>query len=113
MIKNKVVPLQNLKSIVRDFVDNNGDNTCFYYYGAKLSNLSDNSNEAFISLQTHPQSTYDFFIQVQDELAQSYCELRVTYAVIKFGKSTDDLSSAEIKILKDVYPFKLSEEVVN
>ncbi|WP_412984954.1 ExbD/TolR family protein [Pontimicrobium sp. IMCC45349] len=109
MIEDKVVSLSEVKDITKRFIDNNGDNSCNYCFGAKLSNSSDNPKKAVVSLQTHPESTYEAFIGLQDEITKAYYELRANYAKTRFNKSTEQLTKDEIKELKEVFPFILSE----
>ena len=51
MVDNEVIELNELKDIVKQFVDNNGDNTCNYCEGDGLALFSEHPNKAVISLQ--------------------------------------------------------------
>lgn len=74
-----------------------------------ISTSSDNPNEAIISLQNDRLTSYNLFIQVQDELTKTYYELREVYALSTFGKSIANLTPDNIiKIIK-AYPFVISE----
>ena len=109
MIEDNMVPLSELKDLTKAFLDNNGDGTCEYCYGEKHINASDNPREAVVSLQNGKQTTYKTFIAVQNELTKAYYELRQAYSVNVLKKSSDKLTKAEMKKVKDAYPFILSE----
>ena len=109
MLNENIIAVSQLKQIVKDFVDNNGDNSCNYCNGKKLTNSSDNPKEAVISLQTQNLTTYGQYIVVQDELTKAYYELRENYTKNVLGKTTNKLTNEEIKVVKDAYPFILSE----
>ena len=86
-----------------------GDASCKYCSGEGLPTSSDRPTKAAISLTHHAETTYGYYIKVQDELTKAYYELRERYAKNVFNKSTSELTNEEIKILRKVYPFKLSE----
>jgi biopolymer transport protein ExbD len=108
-IENKLVTLSEVKEITKSFLDNNGDKSCNYCNGNGLKNSSDNPIKAVISLQNSKETTYNFYIKVQDELTKAYFELRADYAKNMFNKSPDILSENELKLVKEAYPFMLSE----
>lgn len=67
-----------------------------------------------ISLQNDRGTSYNLYIQVQNELAAAYHELRDELAKEKFGKPYDNLPEDKQKIVKTVLPQKISEaEPVN
>ncbi|MDO5980634.1 ExbD/TolR family protein [Flavivirga spongiicola] len=109
MIENNVIAIIELKEITKNFLDNNGDNTCNYCNGVKASDASDNPKEAVVSLQNGRHTSYKQFIAVQDELSKAYYELRNTYSMNVLRKPSDKLSKEELKQVKDAYPFILSE----
>ena len=109
MVNNDLIDLSELKTIAMDFVDNNGDSSCDYCHGNKLTSASDNPKEAVISLLSQNQTTYKQFIAVQDELTKAYYELRENYSKNVLGKSTKELTEEEIQMVKSAYPFILSE----
>lgn len=109
MVNDELVILQQLKDKVKQFIDNNGDNTCEYCYGNKDKSLSDNPSKAVISLQSSPHTSYELFIEVQDELTKAYYELRKKYASSRFNKPLDKLSRNDIALIKKAYPFIISE----
>lgn len=108
-VSNAIIPITELKNIVKDFVDNNGDASCDYCNGNGLSTSSDNPNKAVVSLVTDRETSYKHFINVQDEIAEAYLELRTDYSKTEFNKSVNNLSVDEINEVKQAYPFILSE----
>ena len=109
MIEENIIAIENLKDITKVFLDNNGDGTCSYCNGNKVSNASDNPTKAIVSLQNGKQTTYKQFIAVQNELTKAYYELRHDYSVNVLKKPSDKLSKEEERQVKDAYPFILSE----
>ena len=108
-VNNAVISLNELKDLVKEFVDNNGDTTCDYCNGEGLSSSSDNPEKAVVSLSTDRETSYKHFINVQNEIAEAYLELRTDYSKAKFNKSVDNLLADEIIEVKKAYPFILSE----
>ncbi len=109
MVNNALISIDELKDQVKRFIDNNGDKSCTYCNGDQLESASDNPTKAVISLQTDRDSTYEFFIEIQDEITKAYYELRENYANEVFKKEINALSKDEIKKLREAYPFILSE----
>lgn len=109
MVNEDIVTIENIKELSKTFLDNNGDKTCDYCQGNSLSDASDNPTEAVISLQVDKKTHYSLFIKVQDELTKAYYELRATYAQKRFNKTPDELSVDELKIVREAYPFLVSE----
>ncbi len=71
-----------------------------------------------ISLQNDRGTSYDLYIQVQDELANAYNELREELAQDRLGVSyyellekakRDDKAKEKLKAIKTVYPQRISE----
>ncbi|WP_452230032.1 MULTISPECIES: ExbD/TolR family protein [unclassified Lacinutrix] len=109
LIENELVPLQKVKNVTKDFIDNNGENTCLYCNGKQLVHGSDKPTEAVISLQNDRSTSYNLFVQVQDEITKAYYELRSTYSKNKFRKTEDKLTPREMKEIREAYPFRISE----
>ncbi|MBO6606507.1 biopolymer transporter ExbD [Psychroserpens sp.] len=108
-VKGEIIPLSELKAIAMNFLDNNGDGSCSHCFGTRDEALSDNPKKAIISLTNDPQTSYQFYIDVQDEITKAYYSLRSSYAKNVFNKSVDELSKDEILEIREAYPFLLSE----
>ncbi|WP_299228121.1 biopolymer transporter ExbD [uncultured Psychroserpens sp.] len=109
LVEGRIIKIDELKSITKNFLSNNGDGTCSHCDGLSLSTSSDNPKKAVISLQNDKQTSYEFYIKVQDQLTQAYYELRNTYANSVFDKPTKDLTKEELQKVRMAYPFILSE----
>ena len=62
-----------------------------------------------ISVQNDVGTSYDAYIQVQNELVAAYNELRNELAQSQFGKAFAECSEDEQKAITDYYPQKISE----
>ncbi|WP_426430325.1 ExbD/TolR family protein [Winogradskyella sp. HB-48] len=111
-IENKVVKLEEVETIVRAFVDNNGASDCDYCTGERLSISSDHPREAVISLSHDALTKYQLFISVQDEITKAYYDLRARYIESKFNKIPSQITDEEFKAVKKAYPFVVSEVMV-
>lgn len=109
MVEEEIIAIEDLKQKAITFINNNGDKSCDYCTGSGQKSLSDNPQKAVISLQSHPLTSYKLFISVQDELTKAYHDLRANYAQQYLNKNMDDLSSNDLKLLREVYPFIISE----
>jgi biopolymer transport protein ExbD len=109
MVNDDLVSVNEIQELVKVFLDNNGDKSCDYCLGQHLPEASDNPKKAVISLQVHNKSHYSLFITVQDELTKAYYTLRAKYAMQKFNKTPQELSVEELKMVREAYPFQVSE----
>lgn len=109
LIEDKVVKLEEIQQIAKDFIDNNGQSNCDYCYGEKSSELSDHPKEAVISLSHDAMTKYHLFVTVQDEITKAYYDLRKRYIKEKFNKTPEQITEVEFKIVKEAYPFVVSE----
>lgn len=66
-----------------------------------------------ISLQNDNGTSYDMYIQVQNELAAAYNELRNEVSMEKFGKSYDYYveidDNDKVKAIRKIFPQRISE----
>ena len=113
MVDDNLIKVSELKEITKQFLDNNGDGSCNYCSGIKSSKASDHPKKAIIALQNDRNTSYNHFIEVQDELTKAIYELRLVYSKKKYNKSPEDLSKKELKVVKEAYPFILSEAEIN
>ena len=105
----RIIAIDELKEIAKQFLDNNGDGSCTYCNGKQLSDASDNPKLAVVSLQNGQQTTYRQYVAVQNELTKAFYELRQAYSLKVLKKSPNDLSETEMEQVKKAYPFILSE----
>ena len=112
MIEDELVELSEIKSLIKSFVDNNGHSQCDYCEGEQSSESSDDPKDAVISLSHGALTKYDLFISVQNEITKAYYDLRANYTKEKFNKTPDQSTKTELEVVKQAYPFIVSEVMV-
>ena len=60
-------------------------------------------------MQTTRDTSYEIYIQVQNELTRAFNEVRNEVSQSKFGKSFADLSEDEKSVITTAVPLKISE----
>lgn len=91
--------INNLRKRTKEFIDNRGNNP----------NLSVSPQKAVVSLQNDRGTSYDMYIQVQNEVKAAYRELRESYSQRKFNKTFEQLNEDQAKEVREEYPLKISE----
>lgn len=109
MVNDDLSQLKDLKHMLIEFIDNNGDKSCDYCHGNGYTDASDNPKKAVISLSSDRESSYKDFIAIQAELTAAYYELREKYVKKNFGKDIALLTPQELKQARDAYPLLISE----
>ena len=99
LVEGELLDVSQLKEGAKRFINNNGLNP----------NLSDNPDKAIISLQNDRGTEYMTYIQIQNELAAAYNELRNKASLSKFGERYNDLNKSDQKEIRKMYPQKISE----
>ncbi len=99
LVEGEFLDISQLKEGAKKFINKNGS----------LPNLSDNPEKAIISLQNDRGTSYKMYVRVQNELAAAYNELRNDEALKQFGEPYSNLSKADQKKIKKIYPQKISE----
>ncbi len=66
-------------------------------------------SEGVVSLQSDQRTSYDIYIQVQNELTRAFNEMRDDAARQKFGKAYSEISEEERDAVNDAVPLKISE----
>lgn len=98
-VKGELLTVKELKQKTIEFLDNNGRNP----------NLSDNPEKAVISLKNDKGTSYNMYVQVQNELKAAYNFLRNREAMTRYGKKYDALAIDQQEVVRKVYPIKVSE----
>ncbi len=65
--------------------------------------------EPYISIQIHPATEYESYINILSIIKESIRQSKSSYAEKNFGKKLDKLSVAELDLLKSKYNIKISE----
>lgn len=104
LVDEKVATIGELRDIVKAFVDNNGRNPDY----------SDSPQEAIVSLKNDIGTSYNMYIQVQNEIAAAYRELRDDLSMQLYQKKFDELEEIEQRDrVKKAFPMRVSEAEPN
>ena len=110
-VESSVMDISQLKNGVKEFITNRGDNV----------NLSEKKevdidllgtvmvSKGVVSLQNDRNTSYEKYIEVQNELVAAFNELRDEYSRQQFGMPFDDLDEERQKAVKALYPQSISE----
>ena len=115
MAGGKVISLDALKDKAKEFILNPLDDKDLPEKKPTDIEMPDGSkwtypvSEGVISLQNTRDTSYERYIQVQNELTRAFNEVRDEVSMSKFGKKFADLSDAESKVITKAIPMKISE----
>ncbi|MEM7187323.1 MAG: biopolymer transporter ExbD [Bacteroidota bacterium] len=109
MVNNDLAQIADLKDMLIEFIDNNGDQSCTYCQGNGFEDASDNPQKAIISLSSDREASYKDFIAIQAELSAAYYELRERFIKNTFQKELASLTREELKQVQQAYPLLISE----
>jgi biopolymer transport protein ExbD len=112
LINDQLITVQELKPLLVEFIDNNGDASCDYCKGSQNLLASDNPKEAVIIIAHNKQTNYKAFINVQNEITKAIMHLREAYSQSYYKRSYSDLSPLELKIVQKAYPINISETIL-
>ncbi len=115
MAGGKVISLNALKDKAKEFILNPLDDKDLPEKKPTEIEMPDGSkwtypvSEGVISLQNTRDTSYQVYIQVQNELTRAFNEVRDEVSMSKFGKKFADLNDAESKVITKAIPMKISE----
>ena len=115
MAGGQVISLNALKDKAKEFILNPLDDKNLPEKKPTVLDMPDGSkwtypvSEGVISLQNTRDTSYEVYIQVQNELTRAFNEVRDEVAMAKFGSKFADLSDAESKVITKAIPMKISE----
>lgn len=109
---DQFIDIKQLKEKVKDFIENpyNDEHkpekveVDVPFFGKQMV-----TKNHIISLQNDRGTEYQAYIDVQNELAAAYNELRNDVSKKKFGKAFADLDEEQQKAVQMIYPQKISE----
>ena len=109
---NEVTDVKQLKDKVKEFIDNPYNDATkpekeeidVPFFGKTMV-----TKNHVISLQNDRGTSYQAYIDVQNELAAAYNELRDDISKKKFGKAFMDLDEDQQKAVQMIYPQHISE----
>ncbi|MDO4673084.1 ExbD/TolR family protein [Falsiporphyromonas endometrii] len=107
------VRLDELKDVVVNFITNPKDDPALPEKEVRevpyLGNLKLTTSSYAISLKNEVETSYQMYINVQNELLKAYNEVWNNFAQEKFHQKFDDLSPAKQKAVVEAYPMHISE----
>ena len=112
LCNNEFIDIKQLREKVRNFIENpyNDEHMpqkaelAVPFFGKLMV-----TKNPVISLQNRRGTEYQAYIDVQNELAAAYNELRDEVSRKKFGKAFADLDEDQQKAVQMIYPQKISE----
>ena len=115
MAGGKVISLGALKDKAKEFILNPLDDKNLPEKKVTDIEMPDGSkwtypvSEGVISLQNTRDTSYQRYIEVQNELTRAFNEVRDEVSMDKFSKKFADLNDAERKVITKAIPMKISE----
>ena len=112
MVGGEWFDIKQLREKAKEFISNPSDDPNLPEEHAKrLPFFGDVmvTDKHVISVQNDVGTSYNMYIQVQNELVAAYNELRNELAQAQFGKSLAECSEDEKKAITDYYPQQISE----
>lgn len=111
-VEGKPMDLSQLKDAAKEFLVNRGNLETGpekVEVDVELIGLYPVAEKAVISLTNDLSATYGAYLEVQNELAAAYNEIRDDLSMQQFGKKFDDVTDEQRKAIKKIYPQKISE----
>ena len=112
MVNGEIMNVQKLRAKTKEFVANK-------YNDESLPEKTSKEVDFFgptmvtekhvVSLQNDRSSSYQAYIDVQNELVAAYNELRDELSQEKWGKNYSELNEDQQKAVREIYPQKISE----
>lgn len=113
LVENQWGSINKLKDQTKDFLknpSNNPDLSEFKMVDIPLLGGETRVSKGVISLRNDRSTSYDMYIQVQNELAAAVRELRDELSMQHFGRKFDDLKNEDqVDAIKKALPIPISE----
>lgn len=135
LVEDELMELKDLRKAAIEFLDNGGGQnaagqSCDYCKGKRDPESSDHPDKAIISMKHDRETTYEKYIEVQNELVAAYNVLREREAKRLYKKyypdtdkvfeamlaekeknqfNKDEVLNERIEVIKNLFPLKLSE----
>ncbi|WP_299121992.1 biopolymer transporter ExbD [uncultured Winogradskyella sp.] len=128
LVEDEEMQLKDLRQAAIEFLDNGGSTnaageSCTYCKGKRDESSSDHPDKAIISMKHDRETTYEKYMDVQNELVAAYNTLREREAQRLFNRSfksmleekeknqfkKDEKLNEQIETVKKLFPLKLSE----
>ncbi|MEX0662486.1 MAG: M56 family metallopeptidase [Balneolaceae bacterium] len=100
LMNEEPTKMNDVKNRIKQFVDNNG----------RKPDLSENSQEAIVSIKTDRNTSHELYIDLLDEVLAAYSELRDKAAQDRFGTTFSSMeeNSDQWTEVKEIYPKRIS-----
>lgn len=109
----QVIPLDQLKDKVKEFIVNPTEDATLPERETRmiegLGERTVTTSSYAISLKNEVETSYQMYINVQNELLKAYAEVWDEVAQREFGKNYDNLRPEKQKMIVDMYPMHISE----
>ncbi|MBL4715336.1 MAG: biopolymer transporter ExbD [Bacteroidia bacterium] len=99
LVEGDRAEIGDLKDMAKEFIANPFDRVT----------LAESPLKAVISLKNDRGTSYDMYIQIQNELKAAYNELRDEEALRRYGIKYAELDKDRMKLIKKAYPQIISE----
>ncbi|MDO4191467.1 MAG: biopolymer transporter ExbD [Bacteroidales bacterium] len=115
LVQGEPMDIRNLKEKAKEFILNESNSEALPEVIATKVDFGNGEETVMttknhiISLQNDRGTHYQKYIEVQNELAAAYNEIREDYSRAKFNMSYEELSEDQQKGVQQVYPQKISE----
>lgn len=124
LVEDELMKVEDLRAAAIAFLDNGGDGSCTFCQGLKDPRSSDNPDKAIISVRNDRETSYNTFIQVQNELVAAYNFLRDRESQRLYGwkftevrnaietgeyKGNEEKATEKLKTIQEMIPMILSE----
>lgn len=108
-----IVPLDQLKDRAVEFITNPQNDPTLPEKETRmvegLGNVTVTTSSYAISLKSEVETSYQMYINVQDQLLKAYNEVWDKFALEKFRRPFNELSPDMQKAIVDAYPMHISE----
>ena len=112
MVNGEIMNVQQLRAKTKEFIANKYNDESLPERVSKDVNFFGPmmiTETHVVSLQNDRSSSYQAYIDVQNELVAAYNELRDELSQEKWGKKYSELDDEQQKAVREVYPQKISE----
>ena len=112
MVNGEIMNVQQLRAKTKEFIANKYNDESLPERVSKDVNFFGPmmiTEKHVVSLQNDRSSSYQAYIDVQNELVAAYNELRDELSLEKWGKKYSELDDEQQKAVREVYPQKISE----
>lgn len=115
LAQGEFMEVGDLREKVKEFIKNEGNDPTLpevlpldVEIDGRMEQVMTTSNH-IISLQNDRGTTYQKYIEVQNELVAAYNEVRDEYSRNRFGSTFNELSEERQAAVQKIYPQKISE----